>query len=96
MANAYVWEIAEVGHFQGSTVPVPRLGTVQTVSFTTSTASSAFGANTKYVRVVADAACHFTVGDSPTATTSHFRLAADNPQDILVAPGQQIAFVTVS
>lgn len=57
----------------------PSLNT-QKVTFSTSAASNALDGRTRYVRVVADAACHISFGASPTATTNDLPLQANSPE----------------
>ena len=53
----------------------------QSVTYTTSTASSAFNAATKFIRVICDAKAHFKVSASGTAATaSSSYLAADSKE----------------
>lgn len=67
--------------------------TTQAVSFTTSTASAAFGVDTRFVRIQADADCHIKGGTDPTATTSDLPLVAGAPEYFGVTPGQKIAAI---
>lgn len=97
MASLYISEYAgiyDVNHKERVPRPAEPVVASQKVTFTTSTASSAFNAGTKLVRVVADAACHILVGADPTATTSHMPLAADEPYFFQpLGPGLKIAAV---
>ncbi len=57
-------------------VPFVELGyepalTTQKTTFTTAAQTSAFNADTNFVRLVATADCHILFGASPTATSSH-------------------------
>ena len=103
MAKLYVTEFQQMGNQErsadiGGVPQVARLPSISTqvVTFTTSTASAAFNANTRFIRVHTDAACHITVADSPTATTSHLKMVADQTEYFAVTPGQKIAAVTAS
>lgn len=60
---------------------------------TSSSQSSAFGANTRYIMFSCDGAFHWTIGSNPTATTSKMRFAADTIYHIEVQPGDKIAFI---
>lgn len=72
-------------------------GTDQTaVTFTTTTASAAFGANTRYIAIIADAAFHYVVAAAPTATTNALKVPANTLVHIGVIPGQKIAAVTAA
>ena len=78
----------------GRTVPVAAepARAEQTVTYTTSTASAAFAAQTKFIRIICDAKAHFKVGGSPTATASSPYLAADTAEYCGVRRNLQIAF----
>lgn len=72
-------------------------GTVQALAFTgTSAQSSALGATTTMVRLIASAACHVAFGTNPTATTSNMYLAANVPEYFGVTPSTKIAAIQVS
>ncbi len=68
----------------------------QTVAITgTSAQSAAFADTTKIVRIHTDIICHVVLGGaSPTATASSMRLAADQTEYFVVAPGQKLAVIT--
>ena len=79
-------KISEYGYVvqdsSGRIVPVaaePPL-TTQTVTYTTSTASNAFNAQTRFIRVVCDAKAHFVVAASPTATANSPYVPANAPE----------------
>ncbi len=66
----------------------------QTVTFTgTAQASSAFGANTKYIGMIADVAFAYAVGGTPVATTSMVGVGAGELLYIGVAPGDKISAI---
>lgn len=74
--------------------PEPAVAT-QKITFTTSTASAAFGATTRYVRVIADADFYFAFGAAPTAaTTSGAFMKANTVEYFRVNPGDKVAAVT--
>jgi hypothetical protein len=75
-----------------------RLGAAQNVSVTTtSAASTAFGAETYQVLLVATAACNIRIGDgTPTAVTTDTLLPANFPMVFICTPGQKVAAVTAS
>jgi len=77
----------------GQIMQAARPGTVQNVSYDTSTQSSAFGANTTMVRLVATTDAHVAFGSNPTATTSSLRLVAFTPEYFLVDPSTKIAAI---
>ena len=103
MATLWIREYERLGsagsQYGGpAAVPAPQEpGTDQTpVTFTTSAASAAFGATTKYISIVGSAAFHYVVGSDPTATTSHLKVPADTMVTIGVAPGQKIAAIAAA
>jgi hypothetical protein len=59
-------------------------------------ASSAFGAQTYQIRVMADTLCFIVIGKSPTATTSSTPIPANWPEYFTVAPGMAIAVIGTS
>lgn len=75
-----------------------RLGASQNVSLTTtSAASSAFGAQTYQVLLVATAASNIVISDgTPTALTTSTLLPANFPMLFTCTPGQKVAGVTAS
>ena len=78
----------------GRTVMVakePAIAT-QEVTYTTTVASSAFNAATKFVRIVCDAKAHFEFGSAPTATASDSYYPADTPEYKGVDAGDKVAF----
>lgn len=64
--------------------------TTQNVSYTSSTASAALNAETRFVRIVCDAKAHFVFGAAPTATATAPFLAADSPEYFGVARGSSL------
>ena len=66
----------------------------QALTYTTTAASNAFGANTRYVRLISDANFHFVFGASPTATTGAAKLTANAVEYFSVQPGHKVAAVT--
>lgn len=64
--------------------------TVQTVTYTTTTQSTAFNNSTHFVRIVCDAKAHFEFGTNPTATANDPYVPADAPEYFGVTPGQSI------
>lgn len=71
-------------------------GTDQTVSFTTTTQSSAFATGTTYIGIIGSAAFHYVVGSNPTATTSNLKVPADTLIYVGVTQGQKIAAVAAA
>ena len=72
-----------------------RVGTTQVIAYDSSTAiTNAFGSQTFQIRLVANSACHFKIGDgAQTATTSDPFLPANRPEYITVTPGQRISAI---
>jgi hypothetical protein len=72
-----------------------RLGAAQNVALSgVSAASTAFGAQTRTILVVATAACQIRIGDgTPTAATTDTAMAPNFPMIFVVTPGQKIAGV---
>lgn len=75
--------ISEYGYLvqdsAGRIVPVaaePALAE-QKVTYTTSTASNAFNAQTRFIRIICDAKAHFKVAASPTATANNTYVSTD-------------------
>lgn len=62
----------------------------------TSAQSSAIGANIQYVRLVADANCHYNIGVNPTATTSTVYLPANEIETIKISEGEKVAGICAS
>ena len=75
--------------------PSSRAGVTQTIAFDTSAAiASPFGAETFQLRLVANSACCFRIGDgTQTATTSDTFLPANVVDYVIVSPGQRISAV---
>jgi hypothetical protein len=75
-----------------------RLGAAQTVAVTsTSAASTAFGAQTYQVLLIATALCQIRISDgTPTAVTTDTYLPANFPMVFTCTPGQKVAAVTAS
>lgn len=99
MAKLYVTEFARmashvIGGGQAQIAPLPPIAE-QVVDFSGGEAdSNAFNSATNFIRVIADAICSISVGDTPTATTSKLRLAADQPEYFEVGTGQKISAVS--
>lgn len=56
--------------------------------------SDAFNARTKYIRVVADAACYIKSGAN--ATTSHTYIPANVPEYFEVSPGDTLSVIAAA
>jgi hypothetical protein len=78
------------------TQPSSRNATTQSVAYTgtSAPATNPFGAQTYAVRLSANSACHFKIGDGvQTATTADPFLPANFEDYVTVAPGQRIAAI---
>ena len=75
--------------------PSSRLGATQIIAFDASTAiASAFGSDTYQLRLVADSACCYAIGDgAQTATTNDPFLPANAIEYVIVSPGQSISAI---
>lgn len=73
-----------------------RQSTTQTIAFTGTSVgiTTAFGAQTRQIRLIANAACNYVIGDgTQTATTGSPYLGANWFEYITVTPGQKIAAI---
>ncbi len=72
-----------------------RTGTCQQIAYDSTTAiTNAFGTQTYYVRLVANSACHYKIGDGgQTAATTDPFLPANWVEIVKVTPGQRMAAV---
>jgi len=99
MAKLYITEFkrmpnnrADIGG-EPQMATLPSLGT-QVVTFTTTSVQSvAFGANTRFVRIQADADTCIRGGSNPTAVTTDMRITAGVPEYFGVNPGDKIAAI---
>lgn len=101
MAKLHISEfvaLAPDGAAFPAVMQLPQLPPVaqQTVTFTTSTQSSALNASTRFVRVISDADCHIEVGANPTATTSSLKLMSGSAEYFGVTPGHKIAVIAAA
>jgi hypothetical protein len=94
MSKAYVTELTTLAT-KTANAQIAQMPPVaeQTVTFTTTTQSSAFNVATRYIRVHSPAICSIAIGSDPTATTSTMRLPADTIEYFGVTAGHKIAFV---
>lgn len=99
MATLYITEYVRTGLTPRVSVLAgeePAIAT-QTVSIGASSAqSSAFNAETRFVRLNTDAACSILFGTNPTATASKTRMAANSTEYFAVLPGMKLAVITNS
>ena len=72
-----------------------RIGTTQTIAYdSTTVATNAFGAQTRQLRLVANSACHYAIGDgAQTATTADPFLPANAVEYVTVTAGQRVAAI---
>ena len=98
MATLYVTEFSDVNIAQGNIAQVVEQPVVaeQTVTYTTSTQSTAFNARTKYVRIHTDAICSILFGTNPTATTSKMRMVAGQTEYFAVPVGASYKVAAVT
>jgi len=69
----------------------PRIAAQKKDYSSTSVQSSAFGASTHLVRLVATTNCYVAFGTDPTADTSSLLLIANVPEFFGVKPGEKVA-----
>lgn len=98
MAKLWITEYKDVGaDASGLQVSVARHppAAVQTpITFSgTSAQSAAFSASTRFIRLRADATCHFTVAANPMATTNDTPLDANSAEYFEVPAGSKIAVI---
>lgn len=98
MADCYIEEYSNVGsgggtYFAGGVPPAPPI-TVQKIAIGASTQSSAFNNKTKMIAIVADGACHFAIGENPTASSTTQFLPANTVRLLGVPYGFKIAVST--
>ncbi len=96
MATLYISEFSALyakGNQTGQMAICPPIAQ-QTVAIGVEAKSSAFNAATNLIRVHVDAICSFTVGASPTATTSMMRLAASQTEYFAVAAGDKLSVIS--
>ena len=74
---------------------VSRNGTTQTIAYDGNVAiTNAFGTYTHHIRIVANSACHYKIGDgAQTAATTTEQLPANWIEYIKVTPGQRISAI---
>jgi hypothetical protein len=72
-----------------------RLGVTQTIGYDASVAiTNAFGEQTRQIRLAANSACHFRIGDGvQTATVADPLLPANWETFVTVSPGQRISAI---
>lgn len=75
----------------GQMAKEPGLRDQTPVTYTSSTQSAAFGADTKYIAFRSDSLVHYEVGSNPTATASSMAVSAGETRWIAVDIGDKIA-----
>ena len=72
-----------------------RVGVTQSIAYDASVgATNAFSVETYQLRLVANSACHYRIGDgAQTATASDAFLPANVIEYVIVSPGQRIAAI---
>jgi hypothetical protein len=72
-----------------------RVGVTQTIAYDASTAiANAFGPETYQIRMVANSACCYRIGDgAQTATTADPFLPPNVVEYVIVSPGQRISAI---
>ena len=102
MSTLWIREYATVGAASsdlnaGSSGNLPialEAGTDQAnLTFSTSAASAAFAATTRYVTIYSDASFHYVVAAAPTATTAALPVPAYTHWTIGVTAGEKIAAI---
>jgi hypothetical protein len=75
--------------------PSSRNGATQTIAYDASVAiTNAFGPETFQLRLVADSACCYRIGDgAQTATSADTYLPANTIEYVIVSPGQRISAI---
>jgi hypothetical protein len=75
--------------------PSSRTGVTQVIAFDASAAiANAFGTETYQLRLAADSACCYRVGDgAQTATTADIFLPANTIEHVIVSPGQRLSAI---
>ncbi len=99
MATFRFWEYSglakDSNNYLVPVIEAATLVTSQNITYTTSTASSAFNANTTIVRLKnpsSGSTVYWAVGKSPTATAASEFIEAGETIDIGVEAGDKIAF----
>lgn len=75
--------------------PASRVGVTQTIAYDSSVAiATAFGSETYQIRLVANSACCYRIGDgAQTATAADPFLPANTVEYVIVSPGQRISAI---
>lgn len=96
MATFYVTEFSRSAH-DGVGVAIPAglepSHRTQTITIAGTSAQAAEMITRRFVRVHAEAACHYKVSTDPTATTSDTKMAAGQTEFFGIVPGMKIAVI---
>lgn len=97
MTTLYITEYANNPNSGQTMYPAEPANATQTVALSGSSASSnAFATNTTMVRLESDSVCSVIFGTSPTATTSHPRMAAGAYEYRYVPQGQSYKVAAIT
>ncbi|WP_439602792.1 hypothetical protein [Devosia sp.] len=99
MATLYISEYSENGFRQLAGLPIAAMppAVEQTKAIGgASVQSSAFGGQTRVVRLHTDVVCSITFGKDPTASATAMRLPADHTEYFAVQPGDKVAVIANS
>ena len=89
-----------ISEYSIDSLPSPTVGqepshTQQTVAIGVgSVQSTAFGRDTRLVRLHSDVVCSIRFGTNPTAAATDARMAANQTEYFKVIPGQKVAVIT--
>lgn len=94
MATLYITEFRDISNPNAPIAPGEAIASQTVAIGGSSTQSSAFNAQTRYVRLHTDAICSIAFGSDPTATATTARMAADATEYFTVNPGSKVAVIT--
>lgn len=97
MAVLYISEYDRMPTDTRTSVPTglePAIATQTVAIGGVTTQSSAFNANTRFVRIHTDAICSIHFGANPTATATRARMAANQTEFFGVQGGHKVAVIT--
>jgi hypothetical protein len=99
VADLYIEEYSNVGsgggtYFAGGVPPAPTVADQKVAIGGASVQSAAFNRKTKMIWITADGACHYKIGENPTASADTNFLPANTPRAIGVPYGFKIAVMT--
>lgn len=93
MGKLHITEYGGLVQTSGGVAPYPNEPALanQAITYTTTTPSAAFGANTRLVRLISDGLVFLKFGATPTADAGDSRLPADTIEYLGVKPGDKVA-----